>query len=94
MAAPILSGKNIDQDQNEEEEEEANLLGNARSKGVDCVQLFPQRTGDGNTKNTSAQSKHENCWDLNRKKKSNCRNPAMGLDAVLRNENAGSPPLF
>jgi len=56
----MLSGKNIDQDQNEEEEEEANFLATREAKDL-IVQLVQQRTGDGNTKNTSAQSKHKDC---------------------------------
>ena len=37
MVAPMLNGKNIDQNQIEGEVEESNVLGNARSKGVDCA---------------------------------------------------------
>ena len=93
--------KNIDQDQNEGEEEESNALATQEAKEL-IAQLFKQRTGDSNTKNTSAQSKHEeDRWKLktlkcrmecaNRKKKSYRCKPDMGLDVVIRNVKQKTP---
>merc|ERR1719320_2062152 len=63
MAAPTPVGKDIDQDQNEGEEEESDVSATQEVLEL-IVQLFEQRTGDGNAKNTSTQSKHENRWEL------------------------------
>jgi len=79
-------------------------LGNARSKGVDCVQLVQQRTWDGNSKNTSEQSKHEELLGLGNleeydgtcEQEEEVELPSAGYGPGCRTtkREAGSPPLF